>query len=307
MHDHGGNGPGARQARHGGTPAGRHLTELLGLFDPAELRDLTDKEVDEVLRRLLFMFRWLLTGGPHRAEEQLRALRTSVTALEKTTARLTERLDAADRVRAGQHEQLRLMQGAVTRLQNDQQAPHRELGANWQKLLSDRGLVRLVENAAAHAPDRGWDPADQSEAAHWARVRDEAAVQRAAAELLTAREDVDRAALESLLVPAGTDGARARAELADLASRAAGLHREASQLKFRPVFDFSRPEPVVTSATAILYSPECGYGRPAASVVLPAYRLGDQRMTKPTVLTERAAPAAGRAQAAPGGAGEDPA
>jgi hypothetical protein len=241
--------------------------------------------VDEVLRRLLFMLRWLLTGGPHRAEEELLALRESVAALRRTTADLTKKLTTATETGARQADQLRLIQGTLSRLQDDQHDRHADLGAQWQKLLGDRSLVTLVERAAALAPDRAWEPQDRARAAHWARVRDEARVLRTGAELLTAAEEVDREALERLLVPAGTDGARERAQVGDLAARAAGLHRAASALKHRPVFDFSPPQPVVTPETAILYSPDCGYGRPAAYVVLPAYRLGEKRLTLPTVLT----------------------
>lgn len=294
MHDHDRTGPAIRQARHGGAPAGHRLTDLLGLIDPADLKDLTEREVEEVLRRLLFMFRWLLTGGPNRVEDELKLLHRSTAALKEAAKKLDGRLEATNEVLARQQEQLALIQGTLSRLQNDQHDRHAELGAKWQKLLGDRVLVRLVEQAVSLAPGRTWDPADQSPDAHWARVRDEATARRASAELLIAGEEVDLAALERLLVPTGVEGTRERDEVADLAARAAGLHRAASGLKYRPAFDFSPPQPVVTPETAILYSPECGYGRPAAYVVLPAYQLGEKRLTLPTVLTDRAAPAVPR-------------
>ncbi|WP_031512011.1 hypothetical protein [Streptomyces sp. NRRL F-5123] len=310
MHDHDRTGPGFRQARHGGASAGHRLTDLLGLVDPADLKDLTEKEVEEVLRRLLFMFRWLLTGGPNDVEDKLKLLVRSTADLTKTAKELDDKLKAANEVLARQQAQLALIQGALSRLQDDQHDRHAELGAKWQKLLGDRELVRLVEQAVTLAPGRTWDPADQSPDAHWARVRDEATARRASAELLIAADEVDLAALERLLVPAGAEGTRERAEVAELAARAAGLHRAASGLKYRPAFDFSPPEPVVTPETAILFSPECGYGRRAAYVVLPAYRLNDKRLTLPTVLTDRAAPAGERTvpvvvRTAAGGTGRD--
>ncbi|WUH89686.1 hypothetical protein OG900_05670 [Streptomyces sp. NBC_00433] len=250
--------------------------------------------MEEVLDQLLFMFRWLLTGGPSRAEQRLAGLREQIDALRRYAGGLEQRLDAADRERALQGEQVELVRATLSRLQDDQHTQHAELAAKWRKLLSDRRIVRLVESAVEHAPDRAWQPADQSEAAHWARVRAEAVLRRTCAELLIAGEDVDRSELERLLVSAGTDGAAERAAVADLAARAAGLHREGSRLKERPEFDFSPPEPVVTPTTGSLYSSECGFGRPALYVVLPAYRAGAMRLTAPTVLTEPAVPATGR-------------
>ncbi|MFD3379059.1 hypothetical protein [Streptomyces sp. NPDC058697] len=61
------------------------------------------------------------------------------------------------------------------------------------------------------------------------------------------------------------------------------------------MFEFERPKTGVIPETVTLYSPECGFGREADIVVLPAYRLGDQRLSLPVVLTAaRLRPAAPR-------------
>jgi hypothetical protein len=201
-------------------------------------------------------------------------------------AGIEERLDAFEDKLEQVVRQLEGVRSALSRLQDDQITRHEELSREWSLLLNGEDLKTLVEEAVARTRSTSAGHASgQSADAHRALLRAEARQLRSCAALLVAGEGVDRDRLDELLVPEGPGGARQRAAVAELCDRADTLHRTASHLRQRPVFEFERPKTAVTPETATLYSPECGFGREADIVVLPAYRLGGRRLSLPVVLT----------------------
>ncbi|MEU9895006.1 hypothetical protein ACIBCS_05925 [Streptomyces phaeochromogenes] len=259
-----------------------------------------------------------ITGNRRELERQLNGQKEWVEQLaskqrdaEKRLEKLGKRLDAFEGELAHAVQQLDGFRSALSRLQDDQITHHEELSREWSRLLNGEGLRTLVEEAVARARSTSLGHASgQSADAHHALLRAEALQLRSCADLLLAGEGFDRNRLEELLVPEGPDGERQRAALAELCDRADTLHRTASHLRQRPMFDFKPPKTGITPETATLYSPECGFGRRADILVLPAYRLGDQRLSLPVVLTTtRSGPAAplsattGADKAAPSGQG----
>lgn len=256
--------PGADPQRAGSPAAGNGTADVYG----AQIL----REVEDVLENLKRLFTGLI-GGQHDTAERLYRLEAEVKTLresqEGTHGRLGRLAGTLDTVRA-----------QLADLGNDEFNRHSELGDEWQRLL-ERKTRKLVEDAVIrHNP--------QLSQHYPRRIRAEAQLIRFCAERLIVQEGTGLRALEERLAPQDEPERR---ELAKLISEAADLHHSARTLKVRPEFDFQVPA-VVAPETVRLFSAECRYGRPVELVVIPAYRLGDKKLSLPMVLTAAAAPAA---------------
>ncbi|KFF95122.1 hypothetical protein IQ62_44355 [Streptomyces scabiei] len=230
--------------------------------------------MERVLQHLMSRFQWLLSGETGSTEQKLREVERRLGEQEKLLEEFRQTLDT--------------VRSSMNRLQDDQFVRHEQLSKKWLMLLDGRELKMLVEQAVERSLS-----VSVGQSASADRTRPEAQLLRDCVDVLVAGEGVNRAKLERLLLPSGPESVSQRRAVVQLCDKAEALHREASHLRKRPEFDFDLPA-AATPGSVILYSPECGYGQEPALVVLPAYRLGDKRLSLPYVMTTpRSGPPAG--------------
>ncbi|MGW4204362.1 hypothetical protein [Streptomyces sp. NPDC004726] len=261
-----------------------------GPSGPTSRTYLTRQELEAV--EMFETLKWMIWG---RAEtlDQFEQMNQSLDSIHQELTRTTSKLDDVQRQLSVYRERVDNLTSRIVELTDDQFPHHSAIADEWQQLLTGRALAHLVEKAVAmdEAPSRvgsaGADVtggAGYSPEAHLVRMWREAELTRRCAESLIQGEEIDRPALANLLrlSEQGNDPQRWE-ELDRLVAKAVTLHQNASHLRVRPEFDFRASS--AKAETVTLYSPECGYDRPVALVVLPAYRIEDKRLSLPTVMT----------------------